>query len=137
MQSNHQLARKIIYTSRQQEAGLQELLKDLDLELIQIEILDYLALHPGTIQKSLKDYFGRTLQNPLVILEKKGLIYRKSALTDIRHKRIFLTKQGENELEKVHNYYDQMEQKVQRSLTFEERTTLFQLLDKVQKGLER
>lgn len=135
MQSTKQLSDKISCTSKQQEAVIQEFLNKIDLEPLHIEILDYLHQHPRIIQKKLTEHFGKALTHPLMTLENKALICRKASIFDIRQKRVLLTEEGEAVLKEIQQRYDRIEQQVQRSLTLAERTTLFELLDKVQKGL--
>ncbi|MGM0213295.1 MarR family winged helix-turn-helix transcriptional regulator [Enterococcus sp. AZ109] len=136
MKSNsNYISRKISFINKKQELIIRDFLEKAHLELIHIEILEYLELHPGTIQKHLTSYFGKVLQNQLVALENKGLIYRKSSITDIRQKRIFLTAEGEETLKEIKKSHDRIEQKIQGSLSLVERDTLLGLLDKVRNEL--
>ncbi|MFD1899592.1 MarR family winged helix-turn-helix transcriptional regulator [Enterococcus termitis] len=121
-----------------QQTFIAEKLKTLQLNSIQARSLSYIYVYPGTIQRELAHYLGKqqaTVTNVLKGLEERKLVYREIPKSNERQKNIFLTKEGEHLVTQVNQLFEQLDEKVRKSLTKEEQNKIQGTLDKIEKDL--
>jgi len=103
-------------------------------------ILEYLAFQKeeATYQKDIERRFqtGKsTIAGTMKVLEKNGLIVRKSVKGDARLKQVCLTKSGKQYIEKMRQRRDEMENRVAKGLSQEELDMFFRIVKKMQENL--
>lgn len=105
-------------------------------------ILGYLYGHreEAVYQKALEKTFHisrATATNTLQVMEKNGLIVRKNQDKDGRLKRIFLTKEAEDNHVLVIAHMKMMDERMQQGLTEDERAQLIRYLKVIWSNLEQ
>ncbi|WP_314574754.1 MarR family transcriptional regulator [Enterococcus gilvus] len=118
------LAEKIYAVSTLQQNFVIERLKTLHLNSLQSRSLNFIAMYPGTMQRELANYLGKqqaTVTNILKVLEEKKLIYRRIPKNNERQKKIYLTPEGEQMVEKVQTIFDELGRQMESVFSKEER----------------
>ena len=118
-------------------------LEQFDITLMQNEVLRYIYFHEekqDVFQKQIEEFFNST--NPTITgilkrLESKELIRRETSHTDGRYKKLTLTQKGKELLLRTHELVPKnVEYKLTKRLSVEERDELERLLSLVLDGLE-
>lgn len=104
-------------------------------------ILGYLYHHQQepVYQKDIERVFritGATVSNTLQVMEKNGLIVRKSQDRDARLKRILLTPEAARNHARIEEHMDNMDRRMLRGMSGEEEAELNRLLGILMKNLE-
>lgn len=134
MLKSDSISEKIYQISNLQQNFVAQSLKYLELNPIQARSLNYIAQHPGTIQKNLAGYLEKpnaTVTNILKSLEKADFIKRKIPVENERQKQLFLTVAGERVIGEVEQIFAQLNALVELELTAKEIDSLNQVLPKV------
>lgn len=134
MLKSDSISEKIYQISNLQQNSVAQSLKYLELNPIQARSLNYIAQHPGTIQKNLAGYLEKpnaTVTNILKTLEKADFIKRKIPVENERQKQLFLTAAGERVIGEVEQIFAQLNALVELELTAKEIDSLNQVLPKV------
>ncbi|MBO0450078.1 winged helix-turn-helix transcriptional regulator [Enterococcus sp. MJM12] len=134
MLKSDSISEKIYQISNLQQNFVAQSLKYLELNPIQARSLNYIAQHPGTIQKNLAGYLEKpnaTVTNILKSLEKADFIKRKIPVENERQKQLFLTAAGERVIGEVEQIFAQLNALVELELTAKEIDSLNQVLPKV------
>lgn len=134
MLKSDSISEKIYQISNLQQNFVAQSLKYLELNPIQARSLNYIAQHPGTIQKNLAGYLEKpnaTVTNILKSLEKADFIKRKIPVENERQKQLFLTVAGERVIGEVEQIFAQLNALVELELTTKEIDSLNQVLPKV------
>lgn len=108
--------------------------KDSNLTLQQAHILLYLAHHPGSIQKEIADNFNlrkSSITSIVKNLEKEDYITRKIDPESARNKRVYLTKKGEKEINKLYQIFAFIDTSLGQALTEDELDDLTKLISKL------
>lgn len=105
-------------------------------------VLGYLYHHSeeAVYQRDIEKEFrisGATATNTLRVMEKNGLIVRKSQDKDARLKRIVMTDQARERHAKVEEHMRLMDERILQGMTEAEVSELYRLLGKMQDNLER
>lgn len=105
-------------------------------------ILGYLYHHSEepVYQRDIEKEFrisGATATNTLQVMEKNGLIIRKSQDKDARLKRIMMTEPARERHAKVEEHMRFMDERMLRGMTEAEISELYRLLGKLQDNLEQ
>lgn len=105
-------------------------------------ILGYLYHHPDApvYQRDIEKEFrisGATATNTLQVMEKNGLIVRKSQDKDARLKRIAMTEPARVQHAKVEEHMQYMDRRMLQGLTEEEVSELYRLLGRILDNLEQ
>ena len=103
-------------------------------------ILDFLAEHDGAIQRELADrahFDPATITSALVRMEEEGMVRRESVPGDKRALRVYLTELGREKQRYVQAVFAQVEEKVLRGFTEEEKKQLGEYLARLQKNLAK
>ncbi|MDO5154973.1 MAG: MarR family winged helix-turn-helix transcriptional regulator [Eubacteriales bacterium] len=103
-------------------------------------ILEYLENQEPeiTYQKDIERVFGigkSTIAGSMKVLEKNGLIERKSVEGDARLKQICLTKDGKAFIEKIKQSKREFESQLTRDLSPDEIDMFFDILQKMRKNI--
>lgn len=134
MLKSDSISEKIYQISNLQQNFVAQSLKYLELNPIQARSLNYIAQHPGTIQKNLAGYLEKpnaTVTNILKSLEKADFIKRKIPVENERQKQLFLTAAGERVIGEVEQIFAQLNALVELELTAKEIDSLNQVLPRV------
>ena len=89
--------------------------KALGLTMYQARILNYVAAHPGTIQRPLTTVLGKpaaTVTNILKVMVRNHLLERRVPQDNGRQKQLFLTAQGRSQFSAVENIFADRDQQV-------------------------
>lgn len=105
-------------------------------------ILGYLYHHQEQpmYQRDIEKEFrisGATATNTLQVMEKNGLIVRKSIDRDARLKRIQMTEKAVRDHQRIEEHMDMLDRRMIDGLSEEEAATLHRLLDIVFQNLEK
>ncbi len=106
----------------------------------QPKILDYLYEHEGSDQKTIAGYCEiepATLGSILLRMEQKGLIERRQENGNRRSLFVYLTENGKEVCEKMHDIFSQKDKQASDSLSTAEIHELKRLLTKVCENLDR
>ncbi|MDE7137840.1 MAG: MarR family transcriptional regulator, partial [Ruminococcus sp.] len=105
----------------------------------QPKILDYLYEHEGSDQKTIAGYCEiepATLGSILLRMEQKGLIERRQENGNRRSLFVYLTENGKEVCEKMHDIFSQKDKQASDGLTTAEINELKRLLTKVCENLD-
>lgn len=105
----------------------------------QPKILDYLYEHEGSDQKTIAGYCEiepATLGSILLRMEQKGLIERRQKNGNRRSLFVYLTENGKEVCEKMHNIFSQKDKQASDGLSTAEINELKRLLTKVCENLD-
>lgn len=136
--ADDQIVDKIFQVSQSEKNVIHRQLKTFGLNAIQARALNFIAEHPGTIQKSLSEHLGKpgaTTTNILKVLETSGLIVRRVQETNERQKQLYLSPAGQETAAAVRQIFIEMENRIRALLANNEQELLLRLLDQVQAGL--
>lgn len=114
--------------------------KDSNLTLQQAHILLYLAHHPGSIQKEIADNFNlrkSSITSIVKNLEKNNYIIRKNDPESARNKRVYLTDEGEKEINKICETFSFIDTNLGQALTEDELDDLSQLVSKLNDHIDK
>ncbi|GAA0371826.1 hypothetical protein GCM10009530_22490 [Microbispora corallina] len=117
----------------QMQAG-QEWIRSRGLSVQQAFVLDYLADHPGAIQRDIAEATRTTPANVSGVLrglEARGLVERRFEDGDVRSKRVFATDAGIDLISGHEEAMRAVDESILAPLTVQERATLQALLDKI------
>ena len=78
-----------------------------------------------------------TASNILALMEKNGLIERKSVARDARLKKIVLTEKALELHQKVEDAFSKMEADISEGISDEEMNALFKIIEKINSNIER
>jgi len=109
-------------------------LKEFEITPEQWSVLYYVCLEDGQIQKELADRSGKdrpTTTRLLDLLEKKGLVYRKTGERDRRSFKVYATDRGRELIRVTLPIEKKMTEEVRRCVTDEEYDLLMALLVRV------
>ncbi|MFE9610858.1 MarR family winged helix-turn-helix transcriptional regulator [Streptomyces sp. NPDC006012] len=123
----------------QVQAG-QEWVRSRELSMQQAFVLDYLADHPGAIQRDIAQVTRTTAANVSGVLrglEARGLVERRFEGGDERSKRVFATSDGIELISGREEAMIAVDESILAPLTPAERATLQTLLDKITADLPR
>ncbi len=117
-----------VYTDQ----AMTEALAEMDLTGAQGHILGYLNhCKEAPCPKDIEKYFELshpTVSGLLARLEKKGFVELRTDEADRRCKRIYLLDKGRQYHQAIHSHIEQMEEKIAKGFTEEEKQLLTQLL---------
>lgn len=105
----------------------------------QPKILDYLYEHEGSDQKTIAGYCEiepATLGSILLRMEQKGLIERRQENGNRRSLFVYLTENGKEVCEKMHDIFSQKDKQASDGLSTAEINELKRLLTKVCENLD-
>lgn len=105
----------------------------------QINILEIINSNPGKIQKDIASEINikpSSMTELITKLKNKDLIYRKKDDEDLRVLRLFITDKGKGTLKNIKKVRDDKEEHIFKSLTEDEKETLYFLLQKINKDIE-
>ncbi|MDL2224614.1 MarR family transcriptional regulator [Eubacteriales bacterium OttesenSCG-928-M02] len=103
------LANQIAMIGRIHYSYAQEQLKDTGLNGVDHGIIRVLSRHPGIRQEELCAHFNKdksTVAKAMARLEERDFIRRAVNEKNKREKLVFLTKKGEEQLDRIHNMED-------------------------------
>jgi DNA-binding MarR family transcriptional regulator len=130
---------ELIYTlSTLQHNYIAHRLKSLQLNTLQARSLNYISLHPGTIQRSLSDYLGKkqaTVTNILKLLEDRGYLLRKIQTDNERQKNLFLTMAGEKLVTDIQKIFIDLNTLINEPLAKSEHQDILNSLLKIKEHL--
>lgn len=101
-------------------------------------ILSHSSEH-DLFQKDLEEEFNlrrSTATGILQLMEKGGLLYRKSVDYDARLKKIVVTPKGKEQRERVKESLRAMEERLQRGISAEDLAVFFRVMEQMSKNLE-
>ncbi len=105
----------------------------------QPKILDYLYEHEGSDQKTIAGYCEiepATLGSILLRMEQKGLIERRQKNGNRRSLFVYLTNDGKDVCEKMHDIFSRRDEQAIEGLNAEEIETLKKTLTKICENLD-
>lgn len=108
-------AELIYHIANLQFAYVKDQLKALHLNPMQARVMKFIALHPGTNQKSIASFLNKheaTITNILKTLEEAQLIERRVHPENEREKQLFLTAQGEDLYAKIQTVFYHLDQQI-------------------------
>ncbi|WP_125571711.1 MarR family winged helix-turn-helix transcriptional regulator [Lacticaseibacillus songhuajiangensis] len=129
-----ELIEQIFQITRKERQFIQQTLKQHGLNIMQAQALNFIAQHPGAIQKKLSVYLGKseaTTTNIIKILEQRQLVVRRLASNNERQKQLYLLPDGQVLVQSVHKIFIDLEQRVSAPLTATEKNTLLSLLHRI------
>ena len=100
----------------------------------------YQNRHRDVFQKDFEKEFDirrSTASNILSLMEKNGLIERKSVPNDARLKKIVLTKKALELHQRVDDAFCKMEEDISQGISAEETDALFKIIEKINNNIER
>ena len=134
METSSKLTERLFQIHRGERAYIHRGIRALELNIYQARALHYIGAHPGTMQKKLATYLGKseaTVTNILKVLQARLLIDRQVVSGNERQKQLRLTAAGEQKVAAVHAVFATLETNLNAQLATEERTELMRLLAKV------
>lgn len=134
MESISKLTERLFQIHRGERAYIHRGIRALELNIYQARTLHYVGAHPGTMQKKLASYLGKseaTVTNILKVLQARDLIDRQVASGNERQKELRLTAAGEQKVAEVHAVFATLETDMNAQLDDTERAELMRLLAKV------
>lgn len=107
-----------------------------NISMMQRWIIGYLSEHEqeDVYQKNLEEHFhiGKsTLTQILHLMEKNGLVVRKTSKKDGRYKRLILTKRAQDIHEDVERDIEQYEKQLRKGISKEELQIFFEVLNQM------
>jgi len=111
---------------------------DIDLSRMQFILLKSIQEKEGVCQSDLAFFSGKnksSLTRAINTLEKKNFVARIPSKEDKRMNQLFVTKQGEQIIEKAKPHFLKMVALVERDLTQEEITQMINTLKQIQKNV--
>ena len=122
-------------------AASRQVFAELGLTEGQPKILYILRRKDGQVQRELAARCGirpSTLAVLLATMEKRGLIYREICHVSCgkRASRVLLTQEGKSLAERLEEAVENLERRSLKGFTAEEQTTLFQMLERVERNLK-
>lgn len=107
-----------------------------NISMMQRWIIGYLSEHEqeDVYQKNLEEHFhiGKsTLTQILHLMEKNGLVVRKTSKRDGRYKRLILTKRAQDIHEDVERDIEQYEKQLRKGISKEELQIFFEVLNQM------
>ena len=108
----------------------------------QMKILEYLIWNEDNSinQKDLEDELKvskAAVSGTIKSMEESGLVKRKQSMLDARAKDLVVTRKGKEEFEKMEDIFNSADKEVSYKLTKEERKDFLELVQKLQKELEK
>ncbi|MCM1508511.1 MAG: MarR family transcriptional regulator [Ruminococcus flavefaciens] len=106
----------------------------------QPKILDYLYDHEGSDQKTIAGYCEiepATLGSILLRMEQKGLIERRQENGNRRSWFVYLTENGRNACEKMHDIFSRADEQASEGISSGEIEEIKRLLTKICRNLDR
>lgn len=131
---------RIAQTSNKITQSLSNVLKDFDIAPEQRAILDFIDQDDSLSQNELSLALGKdktTVSRTLDALEKREYILRVPNLEDKRVKAISLTAKGKKVLDKTNIIIENFRDAMIEDFSQEDINTIFNLLDKLSKNIER
>jgi DNA-binding MarR family transcriptional regulator len=131
-----ELVEQIFQITHQEQLFIQQELKQSGLNVMQAQTLNFIAQHPGTIQKKLSQYLGKseaTTTNVIKVLVQRRLVVRRVASINTRQKQLYLLPDGQELVQSVRQVFVELEQRVSAPLDETEKQTLLALLKRVGK----
>lgn len=129
-----ELVENLFQISRKERQFILHQLKRSGLNIMQAQALNFIATHPGAIQKALSHYLGKqdaTTTNILKVLETKQLVVRRVAAANERQKQLYLSPEGQERVQSVRAVFIDLERRISTPLTPAEKSTLLKLLKRV------
>ncbi|WP_203626398.1 MarR family winged helix-turn-helix transcriptional regulator [Lacticaseibacillus mingshuiensis] len=122
------------------EASLiHEQLKALHLNVQQARLLQFVAAHPGCLQKEAAHYLGRqdaTVTNMLKSLVQAGYLRREVPAENERVKQLYIAPAGQKLIDQITTIFSDLEDKVRAAVPADERKALARNLDRIKAALE-
>ncbi|WP_461215117.1 MarR family winged helix-turn-helix transcriptional regulator [Lacticaseibacillus sp. GG6-2] len=129
-----ELVENIFQITRDERQFISHQLKQHGLNVVQAQALNFIADHPGAIQRKLSHYLGKqeaTTTNILKALEARELVVRRVATDNERQKQLYLSPQGQELVQSVHAVFIELEKRVSAPLTPDEKNVLLKLLKRI------
>lgn len=127
------LARQFYQIGRLEVVYINEHLAKHQLRMEHVQLLHYVALHPGCRQKDAAKYLQyqpASLTNLLKKLEAEGLIKRQVDLQNRHQKKIFLLKRGQQVLANINDHFNTLNDLIQK-IDLSQPNALKQLIDQL------
>lgn len=134
MDAYDSLGYEIAKTHKSLKAKFQKVLKPHGLTVQQFEVMRTLKIDTGKSAAQLVESIISDSSTMMVILkslESKKLIIRKSHEKDLRTKRIYLTKKGQNLIEELMGFADRFNLQIQHCISIKELQIMKKILSKL------
>ena len=141
MEEKH-IGKEIIILSHGIKRQMQETAESVGITGTQSRVLQYISEESKTrevFQKDIEEAFQirrSTVTQILQLMERDGLIERKSVARDARLKKLVLTAKGYEIDEVMKGQISHMEERIIKNISNEEKEMLLTILEKIRKNLE-
>lgn len=132
--SEDELIESLFLLTRKEQRFIQRNLKQYGLNVMQAKALNFIAQHPGAIQKELSHYLSKqeaSTTNILKVLESRRFIVRRITAANERKKKLYLSPDGQELVQSVRRVFVDLEKRVSATLSATERKTMIQLLARI------